>query len=227
MSLSATSPLGDGTIKVLLVEDHTCVGDMLTRLLDAEDGIDVIGCAADPEIALHLTRRHNPTIALIDIVIPGSNTFDMSQRLRLIEPELKIVFFSGYVLDGYVDQALRIKADGYLTKNETFETLVGAIRDIAAGSRYFSQEIRSRIVVRSKRHDRSQTACTRVETLTSREHDVLAYLVESLTKKQIAQKLHVSVSTVSRHTENLMAKLDIHDRVKLARFAIREGLVEA
>lgn len=113
-----------------------------------------------------------------------------------------------------------------MTKSEPPESVTAAIRAVVAGGAYFSPEVQSRIIVDSAGARLAQPGRTRLSLLTA-QHDVLRYLARGLSKKQIADTLCVSVKTVEAHTTHLMDKLAIHDRVELARFAIREGLAEA
>ena len=102
-----------------------------------------------------------------------------------------------------------------------------AIREVAAGGFYFSDEIRDRIVEKDGSYSLAEGAKMRSKTLTDREVEVLRYLARGLTKKEIAGLMHLSPKTIESHCARLMDKLDIHDRVELARYAIREGLTEA
>lgn len=105
--------------------------------------------------------------------------------------------------------------------------MIKAIRKVAAGLAYFSPQIQARIVVDSAGARLTHPQRSRVSTLTHRELEVLRYIARGMAKKEIARTMHISANTVSRHTTNLMTKLDIHDRVELARYAIREGLADA
>jgi len=150
--------------------------------------------------------------------------FEAARMIRLRCPSTRVVFLSAYSHDRYIEQALAVRAAGYLTKDETPESLVEAIRSIAAGYSRYSANILSRLVVMPDGVSVAEQSRARSTTLTSREKEILQYLSRGLAKKEIAQLMHISVNTVNRHTDSIMAKLDIHDRVQLARFAICEGL---
>jgi len=185
-----------------------------------------MGVNAEEVVAM--VRRLKPDIVLMDISMPGLSCFDAAQRATAISPKTGIIFLSSFSHDHYIDMALRVKAKGYLTKNESFSVLVKAIRRVAAGRTHFSPGVASRIVA-DKNGIRLSGAAkrTRASILSPREMEVLQYLANGESKKGIAEIMRVSVKTVDTHAQRLMNKLDIHDRVELAHFAIREKFIEA
>jgi DNA-binding NarL/FixJ family response regulator len=217
----------DGPIRILIVDDHALVRDSLSECLRKEPDIDVVGTAGTADEALDRLRQCDPQIILMDIDMPGLICFDAAREIASQRPDVRIVFLSAFLNDWYIEQALRVRARGYLTKHEPPDRIAAAIREVAAGGACFSPPVRSRIVVDSEGAKLGETAKSRTSTLTTREVEVLRYIARGLAKKQIASLMHISVKTVDKHSVNLMTKLDIHDRVELARFAIREGLAEA
>lgn len=125
-----------------------------------------------------------------------------------------------------MQQALDVGAAGYVTKMESPQTVVGAIRTAAAGGVYFSPDVQKRIVLDSNGPRLADSGTSGLTRLTRREIDVLQNIALGLSKKQIAKLLSISVNTVDNHTNHLMAKLNIHDRVALTRWAIKERLVD-
>jgi DNA-binding NarL/FixJ family response regulator len=224
---------GDGSkgmkspIRVLIVDDHELVRAALRERLQREPKLEVVGEAATAEEAVDEVARLRPDIVLMDIDMPGMTSFSAAEQIHRIRPDTRIIFLSAYFHDRYIEQALAVKARGYLTKRESPTAVVAAILEVMAGGACFSEEIRSRIVLDPKGVKLTSDSKSRASTLTARELEVLRYLAHGLAKKEIAKTMHISVKTVDRHSVNLMNKLDIHDRVELARFAIREGLAEA
>lgn len=219
--------MASGQIKILVVDDHALVRSTLAERLQREEGFAVVGLAASADEAITKALECRPDVVLMDIDMPGLLCFEASERITSMCPETSVIYLSAFYNDRFIGQALAAKASGYLTKSETCETVVKAVREVAAGGAYFSAEVRSRIVVGPRGARLAQEPRPRVSTLTPREVEILQYLARGLAKKQIAQTLSISVKTVDWHTFNLMEKLNIHDRVELARFAIREGLAEA
>ena len=215
------------SVTILLVDDHALFRDSLRQLLEAESGLKVIGAVADAGEAIELVNICRPEIILMDIDMPGLICFDAAKRIAHLSPVTRIIFLSAFFHDHYIDEALKVKARGYLTKSEPPERAVEAIKRVAAGKVCFSPQINARIVAGPDGVKLAKPCRTRTSTLTRREAEVLRYLARGLTKKEIAKTMHISLKTVEGHADRLMGKLNIHNRVELARFAIREGLAEA
>ena len=211
-------------IRILVVDDHALVRGALVERLLREEGLTISGHVGTADEALEHALRSKPDIVLMDIDMPGLDCFQAAGMIGDVCPGTHVVFLSGFVHDRYIEEALRAKARGYLTKREPPEKVVEAIREVAKGGAYFSEEVRHRIVIDSHGAKLDGESRSRKSTLTRRELEVLRYLARGLAKKEIAKVMHLSVKTVDRHASTLMSKLDIHDRVELARFAIREEL---
>jgi DNA-binding NarL/FixJ family response regulator len=214
-------------IKVLIVDDHALVRQAVGQCLQNQRNIDVVGSAGDADEAIELALEHRPHIILMDIDMPGLNCFDAVRRITSMAPHVKVIFLSAFSHDRYIEQALSVRANGYLSKHETTEKIVEAIREVAAGRAYFSEQVRSRLVIDADGVHLQSASATRASTLSPRELEVLRYVAAGLSKKEIASTMHISVKTVENHTASVMTKLEIHDRVGLARYAIREGLAQA
>jgi DNA-binding NarL/FixJ family response regulator len=215
------------TITVLLADDHALVRETLASCLREAGDMTVVGEVANADEALAMAVRERPDIVIMDIDMPGLLAFDAVRTIRTRSPKTRVIVLSGFFNDRYIEEALRSEASGYLTKGETPESVVRAIRTVAAGGAYFSPEVQSRIVVDTNGAHLADTGKTRASTLTPRELEVLRYIARGLSKKDIAGIMHLSVKTVDNHSTSLMTKLKIHDRVELTRYAIREGLAEA
>lgn len=216
----------DGPISVLLADDHALLRNMLKERLSGEADINVVAATACAEDALRQAASIRPDVAVLDIDMPGLSPFEAAKELAEICPETRVIFLSAFVHDGYIEQALAARASGYLTKSEPPEMVAEAIRRVNGGATCFSPQVLKRIVIDSTGVRLSDRMRTRAELLSGREREVLGYIARGMAKKGIAQVMDVSVKTIEHHTAHLMHKLDIHDRVELARFAIREGLAE-
>lgn len=214
------------TISVLLADDHALVRESLGNWLRAAGDIKVTAEVGSADEAVAIAVRDRPDVVLLDIDMPGLLAFDAVRTIRSRCPETRVVMLSGFFNDRYIEDALAAEASGYMTKSEPPQAVVQAIRTVAAGGVYFSPEVQSRIVVDSNGARLGGEGVTRASTLTPRELEVLRYVARGLSKKDIASIMHLSVKTVDNHSTSLMTKLNIHDRVELARYAIREGLAE-
>lgn len=212
-------------ISILVVDDHTLVGETLSDRLNREPDMTVVGVVGSADEAVAQSLALHPKIILMDIDMPGLLSFDAARTIQARCTQTRIIFLSAFVHDRYIEQALAAGACGYVTKNEAYGTIVQAVRNVASGGAYFSAEVQRRIVVESNGARLAGEKRSRLSTLTAREAEILHYVAEGLSKKKIARTVHISIKTVENHCTNLMAKLGIHDRVELTRFAIRERLV--
>lgn len=212
---------------VLVVDDQALVRETLALWLRTAPDLEIVGCAAHADEAVTLATEKQPRVVLMDVDMPGRQAFEAARVLRARCPDARILFVSGHTQDRYIEQALAVGAAGYVAKSEPAATLLGAIRTVATSGAYFSPVVRARLVFAPDGVQLAEQARTRATMLTERETEVLRHLARGLSKKEIAEVTHLSERTVNRHCANMMAKLDIHDRVELARYAIREGLVEA
>ena len=211
-------------MKILIVDDHALVRQMLADRLPHELEVEIVGTASNAQEAVELARERAPDIVVMDIDMPGLDSFAGAKEILAERPATKIVFLSAYTHDYYIDEALAVGARGYVTKAEPPDTIMEAIKDVAEGRMFYSEDVRGRITENGRRSSRDSQS--RLSRLTPREMDVLRYIARGFSKRDIAKTLNISLKTVEKHAENLMARLEIHDRVELTRFAIREKLVE-
>jgi len=213
-------------VSVILADDHVLVREMLHERLTRE-GMKIVGLASSGDHAVELAAECLPDVAVLDIDMPGMSAFQAAREVCRVSPNTRVIFLSAFVHDSYVDQALEVEASGYLTKSEPPEAIVEAIRRVHRGRSSFSHAVLDRIVIDPAGVRLANGRRSRCGLLTEREREVLGYVAMGLPQKQIARLTGISVKTVQHHVMHLMDKLEIHDRVELARFAIREGLVEA
>lgn len=213
-------------ITVQIVDDHALLRDMLKQRLNQEQDIDVVSVAENGSTAVEDASYLRPDILLMDIDMPGISAFEASRKIRHVSPDTRIIFLSAYVNDSYINQALEVEASGYVIKEHSLINLLEAIQAVFSGGNYFSPEIQSRLVINKKGVRLVENHQVTLQLLTQRELEVLTYLASALHKKEIARKMGISPKTVDQHCSHIMMKLDLHDRVDLTRFAIREGLID-
>lgn len=213
--------------RILLADDHELVRGMLAERLSQEADLQVVGTVPSADDVVVAVSEHVPDIVVLDIDMPGMIPFEAARTLRSMYPKVKVVFLSAFVQDYYIEQALDVGSMGYLVKSAPIEEIIDGLRDIANNRTCFSEPVQARIVVDAHGPRLATAFRSRVSTLTPREREVLSYIARGLATKAIAQMMYVSHKTVDNHRTSLMNKLDIHDRVELTRFAIREGMAEA
>jgi DNA-binding NarL/FixJ family response regulator len=215
-----------GRTAILLADDHLLLRGTLGRLLDTQPDMVVVASVGTGDEAISEARRLLPDIVLMDIDMPGTTCFDAARAIQACSPESKIAFLSAFLSDRYIEQALALRAWGYMLKTAPPDLILQAIRKMASGITFYSPEVQSRMVLEHGSLRLIAEGVPRTSTLSQREVQVLHYIASGLAQKEIAEIMHLSGHTVHRHTTSIMNKLNTHDRVELARLAIREGLVE-
>lgn len=219
MTLAKNAPT-----RVLLIDDHALVRESLARRLEDEADLTVPQSAGSADEGLKLALDDGFQVVIMDINMPGMSCFEAAKRMQEKQPDLPLVFLSAFWNDTFIEQATGVGAVGLLSKSDEPEWLIHAIRVVVDGGVYFSEEVRNRIRFDQSNPDDPTDVRTCLNMLTPRELDVLRSVGMGQSRKQIGAALGISDNTVAVHTNRIMRKLDIHDRVGLARFAIKCGL---
>jgi DNA-binding NarL/FixJ family response regulator len=208
-------------IRVLVADDQDIVRAGLTMLLDAQPGIEVVGEAVDGREAVTLARRLRPDVCLFDIRMPGMDGIEATRQLAgpdVADP-LAVVVITTFDLDEYVHGALKAGARGFLLKDAGPTLLSQAIRAAADGDALIAPSITARLLATFAETQRGQPPPEPVDALTDREEDVLLHVAQGWTNAEIADALHISLSTVKTHLASLMRKLNARNRVEIAMWA--------
>jgi len=216
------------SIRVLLAGDHRILQDGLRCLLARHPGIEVVGEAVDGDSIVALCRDLRPNIVLLEAGMAEGAGVEIASRIHVGSPGVKIIAHSVPAGRRMLAGMLRAGASGYLDRNSGSDHLMKALESIAAGRSYFEAVATSLVdeltaCEPAKAHNAEQTRA-RAKTLTAREIEVLRLLATGKRVKEIARILHISVKTVESHRQNMMDKLEIHNAIELARYALREGL---
>ena len=214
-------------IRVLLADDQALVRAGFRALLDAQDGIEVVGEAADGREAVDRTRALRPDVVLMDIRMP---VLDGISATREIAAEatlagVRIVILTTFELDEYVFDAIRAGAAGFLVKDTKPADLIEAVRVVAAGEALLSPSVTRRLIGEFAARAKEPPRWTALEELTDREREVMALAATGLSNEQIAERLVVSSATAKTHVSRAMIKLGARDRAQLVVIAYESGLV--
>jgi DNA-binding NarL/FixJ family response regulator len=209
------------TIRVLVADDQDLVRAGLKMILDAQPGIDVVGEAADGRDAVALARQLRPDVCLFDIRMPAMDGIEATRQLAGpdIDDPLAIVVVTTFDLDEYVHGALKAGARGFLLKDSGPELLVQAIRAAANGDALIAPSVTVRLLSTFSNPRAETPPAQPIEPLTEREEQVLVTVARGRTNAEIADELHISVSTVKAHLASIMTKLSARNRVELAMWA--------
>ena len=217
------------TIRVLVADDHDLVRAGLKMILDAQPDIDVVGEAADGRDAVALARQLRPDVCLFDIRMPALDGIEATRQLAGPDTDdpLAIVVVTTFDLDEYVHGALKAGARGFLLKDAGPELLVQAIRAAANGDALIAPSVTVRLLATFSHPPAGSPSAQPIEPLTEREEQVLVTVARGRTNAEIADELHISLSTVKAHVASLMTKLGVRNRVELAMWAYETDRIKS
>nr|WP_269153263.1 response regulator transcription factor [Streptomyces halstedii] len=223
------SPGGRPVIRVVIVDDQALMRAGFRALLDAEEGIDVVGEAADGRQGVEEVRRHTPDVVLLDVQMPVMTGIEATRAIAS-DPALAgvhVVILTNYGLDEYVFDALRAGAAGFLLKDTEPAELLRAVEVAARGDALLSPGITRRLIGAFVSRPPDRSTAPGLDVLTRREREVTALAARGLTNDEIASHMVVSPYTAKTHISRAMTKLGARDRAQLVVFAYESGLVEA
>jgi DNA-binding NarL/FixJ family response regulator len=224
-----TAPAEPAPIRVLVVDDQELVRLGFCVILDAADGITVVGEAANGEAAVSQVAAHAPDVVLMDIRMPGMDGLEATRMITRGEAAAtppKVVMLTTFDLDDYVYEALRAGASGFLLKDSPRHDLIAAVRAAAAGDALLAPSVTRRLIEAfARRPPETSPSPSQLASLTARERDVLLLLARGRSNAEIASVLFVSEATVKTHVGNLLAKLGLRDRVQAVILAYETGIV--
>lgn len=211
--------------RVLIADDHPLIRAGLRNLLQRDGEFEVVAEAADGREAIDLATLHHPDIVLLDVGMPRVSGPDAARFLSERLPKTRIIVISMHSDEAYILRALKAGAKGYLLKASPEEDVLAAVRAVAAGHAYFSPSITRLLVEDYVAELKRRGVEDSYDLLSLREKEVLRLLVAGEGNKDIAEKLHLSVSTVETHRNNIMQKLHLHSLPELILYAVRKGLI--
>jgi two-component system response regulator DevR len=209
-----------GPTRVLVVDDHAMFAAGVSRVLDAEDDIEVVGEVGDLASARRRLASEQVDVVLLDQRLPDGSGVDAIADLRALAPGARVVVLTGAADEATMVRAMENGCAGFLEKDRTIEDLVLAVRSAAAGEALVSPALLARLISRMHRGTPTVGA-----DLTPREREVLELVAEGLGNAAIGQRLHLSVNTVRNHVASVLAKLGVHSKLEALSVAVREGLL--
>jgi two-component system response regulator NreC len=213
-------------IRLLLVDDHQVVRTGLRMLLGSEADITIVGEAGTAREAIASVGPLNPNVVLMDIGLPDMSGIDATREIKRLYPDVAVVALTIHEDEEYFFNMLDAGADGYVPKRAAPDELLTAIRAAARGEVYLYPSL-AKLLVRGYLHqEHPGDDSITFDGLTDREQEVLRFVAEGATNDEIAGALVISPSTVARHRENIMQKLELHSRSELVRYAIRKGIIK-
>jgi DNA-binding NarL/FixJ family response regulator len=204
--------------KIVIVDDHDAVRELLCRYLERLPDYEVVGVAGTGLEAIQVFKKTSPHLAIIDLLLPQLCGHEVILRVRREFPQIRIVVFTRASDQSVLASALRSDPDGFVHKSEPLEMLLFALRTVSVGGRFFSPKLNQFV-------DRSELGST--QTLSAREIEVMQSVAEGKSNKEIGSLLGLATKTVDNHRSRLMQKLGVHNAASLTLLAVQRGFVPA
>lgn len=211
-------------IRVLVVDDHTLLRDGISALLRLAPDMEVVGEAGDGKEALAKVRELRPEVVLMDLEMPVMDGLEASRKICARHPDVAVLVLSQYQDAEHVLEAVEAGVKGFVNKSAASAELATAIRSVHSGDSYLSPAA-ARLLIGEVRRSESRHSGDPYDLLTVREKEILKLIAQGKSTRQIAELLVISPKTVEGHRTRLMAKLGVHDRVELVKFALRKGII--
>lgn len=219
--------------KLMLVDDHSIVRDGIRLLLEQAEGLEIIDEANDGEETLDKLKVHQanatlPVLILMDISLPGMSGIQTTQVISRLYKSVRVLMLSMHNNEDYILRSVEAGAYGYILKDSSSDEMIKAIRTIASGEKYYSSPVASIILSgymqqlkKGSRHGRTE----RQSKLSNKEKEILQFLVDGMSSREIAEKLQLSVRTVDNHRANMMRRLQVRNAAELVRMAVEDKLI--
>ncbi|MEZ4935412.1 MAG: response regulator transcription factor [Saprospiraceae bacterium] len=208
-------------IKIIIADDHDVIIDGLTALLSTEKNLQIVGRANNGKQLLEIIKNKPVDLIILDIEMPEMNGVEVTEKLKTIYPELKILVLTMYNSPDFIANLLRHGVDGYILKNSRKNDLLQAINSVVSGRPFYAPEV-TEIMMDSFRQGQSNKEDT--PELTQREIEIVRLIAEEYTSREIGEKLFISFHTVERHRKNIIAKLGVKNVAGLVKYALKNGL---
>ena len=209
-------------IRVVIADDHGIVRSGLRMLIDRQRDMEVVAEADDGVAALEHAQAHRPHVAVLDVSMPRMTGLQAAREIRSHVPDTRVLLLSMHDDERYFLEGLEAGAAGYVLKRAADTDLIGAVRTVAGGRTFLSDDAQRTLMDEWLEKGSPEPD----DRLTPRELEVVKLIAEAYTNRQIAETLKLSEKTVESHRANVLSKLEMRDRVELVRYAIRRGLVE-
>lgn len=217
---------------VMLVDDHPLFRQGLRRVLEAQEGIEVIMEVADGEEALRVAKQLSPDVVLMDINLPKMNGLQVTRELKQVAPEIAVIMLTAYHDDEQIFHAVRAGAAAYFPKDVTPRRLVEAIRQVGKGNYVIDDEVLDKPEVASWLLSQFDKVAyvdglpnEMFAPLSPREMEILQHIAKGQSNKEVAYELGISRQTVKNHMTSILRKLAVNDRTQAALYAVRRGWI--
>ena len=218
--------MSNGSLRVVIADDHSVVRQGIRGVLEQMEDLEVIGEAGDGAEALAMVSELSPDVVVLDVNMPEKSGLEVTMELREEAHPARVLILSMHDDPEYVLQAVRSGADGYVLKDVSPAELRDAVAAVHEGRDYFTARVTQQLSVALRKEIEEEQLRTRLDSLTNREREVLLLVAQGLTNREIGEQLEISPRTVETHRERVMGKLRIRTVAGLTRFVVEHGLDE-
>lgn len=214
-------------IKILIVDDHEVVRSGIKMLLANHPRFNIVAEARNGKETLFLTRKIHPEVIIMDITLPDISGIETTKLIKKDFPDIHIIALTIHEDEEYFFEMLEAGSSGYVPKRAAPEDLIDAINTVISGEIYLYPSLTKLLVIDFLQRQKNNMENRIIQSLTPRENEIMELIANGYTNDEIAQMFSISKHTVARHRENIMQKLDLHNRSELVRYAIRKGIIKA
>jgi DNA-binding NarL/FixJ family response regulator len=216
-------------MRIVLAEDHRILREGLRSIFASEPDLELTGEATDGREAINQTRELQPDLLILDLSMPRMDGLTALKEIKRVAPQTRVLVMTVHRTEEYVFRAIEDGADGYVLKDASATELLLAVRSVLAGERYLSAAVATQVVTAYLKQKNPQEDSTQprsaLDTLSTREREVLKLVAEGYRSREIGEFLYISEKTVEKHRANLMRKIGVNSAAALTAFAIEKGLV--
>ncbi len=213
------------TLRILLGDDHVLVRQGIRKILEDRPEWEVVAEASDGREAVRQAETKHPQVAVLDIGMPLLNGIEATRQIVRRSPNIRVLILSMHANEGYIIQALKAGATGYLLKDSLDADLIRGVAAVAIGKSFFSPVVAKVMLDDYVRHLADKGIADRFESLSQREREIFQLIAEGHSNKDIAELLSVSTATIETHRAHILQKLDVHNTAELVLYAVRRGVI--
>ncbi len=210
--------------RIVIVDDHGVLREGLKLIISQQSSMEIVAEATNGRDAVDLVRTHRPDLVLMDISMPDLNGIDATAQIKSMAPEVKILALSAYSDKRFVADMLKAGVNGYILKDVVSEQLITAINKVMKGQFYLCQKTTGVVIQDYVKQVPPCSGSSRIDTLTSRERELMQLLAEGKSSKEAARILHLSIKTIDARRREIMKKLEVNSAADLTKLAIKEGI---
>jgi two-component system response regulator NreC len=212
-------------LRILLGDDHILVRQGIRKILEEEPDWEVVAEASDGRDAVRQAATARPHVAILDIGMPLLNGIEATRQIVRYSADVHVLILSMHSNEGYIIQALKAGATGYLLKDSVDTDLIRGVAAVASGKSFFSPVVAKVMLDEYVRHLADKGIADRFESLSPREREIFQLIAEGHSNKEIAELLSVSTATIETHRAHVLQKLDVHNTAELVLYAVRRGVI--